>query len=100
MQSWALYFSKFIAAYEQSGINIWGLTIQNEPGKKNYQFCENETWIKQEDGHNFKIFLPNTCYEPFSGFLWIYAPYNDRISLFIRNEIVVYSTIEKLQILE
>lgn len=33
MQSWALYFSKFIAAYEQSGINIWGLTVQNEPGK-------------------------------------------------------------------
>ncbi|KAJ3433808.1 glucosylceramidase [Anaeramoeba flamelloides] len=30
-QAWALYFSKWISAYKQSGIPIWGLTIQNEP---------------------------------------------------------------------
>ena len=30
-QSWALYFAKFIQAYEAEGIPIWGLTIQNEP---------------------------------------------------------------------
>ncbi len=29
--SWALYFAKFIKAYEAAGIPIWGLTIQNEP---------------------------------------------------------------------
>ena len=29
--TWALYFSKFIAAYNAQGINIWGITIQNEP---------------------------------------------------------------------
>jgi glucosylceramidase len=27
----ALYFSKFITAYENEGIHIWGLTTQNEP---------------------------------------------------------------------
>ncbi|MCB0560398.1 MAG: glycoside hydrolase family 30 protein [Lewinellaceae bacterium] len=29
--SWALYYTKFIKAYESIGIPIWGLTIQNEP---------------------------------------------------------------------
>ena len=30
-QPWANYYSKFIKAYEQEGIPIWGLSIQNEP---------------------------------------------------------------------
>ena len=30
-EAWALYYAKFIQAYEQEGIPIWGLTIQNEP---------------------------------------------------------------------
>lgn len=29
--SWALYYTKFIKAYEAEGIPIWGVTIQNEP---------------------------------------------------------------------
>ncbi|NQV15062.1 glycoside hydrolase family 30 protein [bacterium] len=29
--SWALYYTKFIKAYENEGIPIWGITIQNEP---------------------------------------------------------------------
>jgi len=29
--SWANYYGKFIKAYEQEGIPVWGLTIQNEP---------------------------------------------------------------------
>ena len=29
--AWARYFTKFIAAYEQEGIPIWGITLQNEP---------------------------------------------------------------------
>ena len=31
MQSWALYISKWIAAYRRHGLNIWALTPQNEP---------------------------------------------------------------------
>jgi glucosylceramidase len=30
-QSWANYYVKFIKAYQQEGIPVWGLTIQNEP---------------------------------------------------------------------
>lgn len=29
--SWAHYYTKFIKAYEQEGIPIWGISIQNEP---------------------------------------------------------------------
>ncbi|DBA00915.1 TPA: LOW QUALITY PROTEIN: hypothetical protein N0F65_006115 [Lagenidium giganteum] len=29
----ALYYSKFVDAYEAEGIKIWGMTVQNEPGK-------------------------------------------------------------------
>ncbi len=30
-QAWALYYTKFIKAYESEGIPVWGITIQNEP---------------------------------------------------------------------
>jgi glucosylceramidase len=30
-QSWANYYTKFIKAYQQEGIPVWGITIQNEP---------------------------------------------------------------------
>ncbi len=29
--SWALYYTKFIKAYEAEGMSIWGITLQNEP---------------------------------------------------------------------
>lgn len=30
-KAWAMYFAKFIKAYEDKGIKIWGITVQNEP---------------------------------------------------------------------
>ncbi|HYM94262.1 MAG TPA: glycoside hydrolase family 30 protein [Chitinophagaceae bacterium] len=29
--SWANYYTKFIKAYKKEGVNVWGITIQNEP---------------------------------------------------------------------
>ena len=29
--AWALYFSKFIDAYKGRGVEMWGVTVQNEP---------------------------------------------------------------------
>ncbi len=29
--TWALFFSKYIDAYQAEGIDIWGLTVENEP---------------------------------------------------------------------
>ena len=30
-QSWADYYCKYIRSYEKEGINIWGISVQNEP---------------------------------------------------------------------
>jgi glucosylceramidase len=30
-QPWADYYAKFIKAYQREGINVWGVTVQNEP---------------------------------------------------------------------
>jgi glucosylceramidase len=38
--AWAKYFVKFIKAYEQEGIPIWGLSVQNEPmAKQTWESC-------------------------------------------------------------
>jgi glucosylceramidase len=29
--SWALFFSKYITAYKNEGVDIWGFTVENEP---------------------------------------------------------------------
>ncbi len=29
--TWARFFSKYLAAYQAEGINIWGITVENEP---------------------------------------------------------------------
>ncbi len=29
--TWALYFSRYMDAYQKEGIHIWGLTVENEP---------------------------------------------------------------------
>lgn len=29
--SWALFFSKYVDAYKEEGIDIWGFTVENEP---------------------------------------------------------------------
>ena len=30
-KAWALYFVKFLRAYEKNRVKIWGLTVENEP---------------------------------------------------------------------
>ena len=29
--TWALYFAKYIDAYKAEGIDVWGITVENEP---------------------------------------------------------------------
>ncbi|MCX6233753.1 MAG: glycoside hydrolase family 30 protein [Bacteroidetes bacterium] len=38
--SWANYYVRFIKAYEDQGIPVWGLTVQNEPmAKQTWESC-------------------------------------------------------------
>jgi glucosylceramidase len=68
-ETWALYFSKYIDAYKEEGIKIWGLTAENEPlgNDSNWEsmhftaeemtdFVQHHLGPKLEaDGHDVKI---------------------------------------------
>jgi glucosylceramidase len=68
-KTWALFFSKYIDAYKDEGIDIWGFTVENEPlgNDSNWEsmhftpdemtdFVQQYLGPKLEaDGHNVKI---------------------------------------------
>lgn len=59
-QTWADYFVKFIEAYEQEGIPVWGVTIQNEPmAVQRWESCiytaeEEKDFLKNNLGPTFE----------------------------------------------
>lgn len=67
--TWALFFSKYIEAYNEEGIDIWGFTVENEPlgndsnwdsmhfsAEEMTDFVQNHLGPKLEaDGHDVKI---------------------------------------------
>jgi glucosylceramidase len=57
-QTWANYFIKFIQAYENQNIPIWGLTVQNEPmAKQTWESC---IYTAQQEGNFVKNYLGPT----------------------------------------
>lgn len=69
-ETWALFFSKYLAAYRAEGIDIWGVTVENEPlgNDSNWESMhftpqEMNTFVKNHlvprlrmDGHKVKVF--------------------------------------------
>ncbi|NTW45010.1 MAG: glycoside hydrolase family 30 protein [Anaerolineaceae bacterium] len=67
--TWALFFSKYISAYKKEGIDIWSVTVENEPlgngnnwesmiftAEEMVDFVKNHLGPKlQADGHDVKI---------------------------------------------
>jgi glucosylceramidase len=54
-QSWADYFVKFIKAYENEGIPVWGISVQNEPmAKQTWESC---IFTAEEERDFIKNFL-------------------------------------------
>ncbi|MEI6141535.1 MAG: glycoside hydrolase family 30 protein [Mariniphaga sp.] len=67
--TWALFFSKYLSAYKKEGIDIWGITVENEPlgcggnwdsmhysPEEMVDFVKNHLGPKLEaDGHRVKI---------------------------------------------
>lgn len=45
---WALYYTKYIKAYKNEGIDIWAITVQNEPAA--VQVWDSCIWSAQEEG--------------------------------------------------
>ena len=57
-QAWANYYVKFINAYENEGIPVWGLTIQNEPmASQRWESC---IYTAEEERDFLKNFLGPT----------------------------------------
>ena len=68
-ETWALFFSKYLEAYKEEGIDIWGFTVENEPlGNDNnwesmhFTPSEMTEFVKdylgprlEKDGHEVKI---------------------------------------------
>ena len=54
--TWALYFSKFLSGYSDTGIKIWGVTVQNEP-----EYCpptyEGMNWTPETERDFLKQYL-------------------------------------------
>ena len=59
-ESWALYYTKFIKSYEEEGIPVWGVTIQNEPmAVQRWESCiytaeEEKNFLKNHLGPTFE----------------------------------------------
>ena len=57
---WARYFCKFIHAYAKQGINVWGVTVQNEPMAMqtwescNFTAAQERDFVKNDLGPEFK----------------------------------------------
>jgi glucosylceramidase len=59
-QSWANYFTKFIKAYENAGIPVWGITLQNEPmATQRWESC---IFTAEEERDFLKNFLGPTMH--------------------------------------
>ncbi|GGD56323.1 glycoside hydrolase family 30 protein [Muriicola marianensis] len=68
-ESWALFFSKYLEAYQAEGIDIWGFTVENEPLGNDYNWESMHFTPKEmtdfvteylgprleQDGHDVKI---------------------------------------------
>lgn len=54
-ETWATYYTKFIKAYEKTGIPIWGITVQNEPMAK--QPWESLIYSAEEERDFLKNYL-------------------------------------------
>ena len=58
--TWANYFVKFIKAYEKEGVNVWGVSIQNEPmATQRWESClytaeEEKEFLKKNLGPTFE----------------------------------------------
>jgi glucosylceramidase len=91
--TWALFFSKYLDAYKKEGIDIWGITVENEPlgngnnwesmhftAEESTAFVQNHLGPKLEaDGHQDVVILG---YDQNRDHLkeWVDAMYKDEAS--------------------
>lgn len=59
--TWALYYAKYIKAYRNEGIDIWAITVQNEPAA--VQVWDSCVYSAEEEGQFVKDHLGPTMWD-------------------------------------
>ena len=59
--TWALYYAKYIKAYQGEGIDVWGITVQNEPAA--VQVWDSCIWSAEEEGQFVRDHLGPTLHK-------------------------------------
>lgn len=88
--TWALFFSKYLDAYKEEGIDIWGITVENEPlgNDSNWEsmhytpeemndFVKNHLGPKLKTDHNMVKILGYDQNRDEEMKHWVDAMYND-----------------------
>ncbi|MDE3213357.1 MAG: glycosyl hydrolase, partial [Bacteroidota bacterium] len=79
-QSWANFYGKFIRAYARQGINVWGITIQNEPmATQTWESC---VYTADEERDFLKNYLGPTLHKEGLG--------NKKIIIWDHNRDLIY----------
>ena len=58
--TWALYYAKYIKAYKKEGIDVWAITVQNEPAA--VQVWDSCIWSAEEEGEFVRDHLGPTLH--------------------------------------
>lgn len=58
--TWALYYAKYIKAYKKEGIDVWAITVQNEPAA--VQVWDSCIWSAEEEGQFVRDHLGPTLH--------------------------------------
>lgn len=85
--TWALFYAKFIKAYEAAGVSIWGLTVQNEPAAK--QTWESCLYTAEEERDFIRDYLGPVLAREGLGDKKIFAWDHNRDSLYERAKVIL-----------
>ena len=58
--TWALFFSKYVDAYNAEGIDIWGFTVENEPHGNGENWEKHALYSSRNDALRSKLFGSKT----------------------------------------
>lgn len=84
--AWALYYAKYIKAYRQEGIDIWGITVQNEPAA--VQVWDSCIYSPEEEGQFVRDHLGPTLAKEELG--------NIKIMVWDHNKDIIFQRVEPI----
>ena len=84
--AWALYYARYLAAYKEEGIDLWGLSIQNEPeATQTWDSC---VYTGEEERDFVRDYLGPTLHRDGWGHIKVIVWDHNRDRLFERAKVV------------